>query len=214
MQKVWQDAWNMVETKRSFFSWNIYKYPSTLQRRHGHALRLPLHFLPPIAVLYMLISIKVTVPQSCPTLCDLLDYSLPGSSLHEILQARILGWVAISFSRGSSWPREWTQLSYIAGRFFTIWDQGNLISINHTIFRYLNAEAFKCKSQQVIEGDAYWTEWKECYSAISKYPTAWDQMSKTLWWQLPRSPGYLILRKQRHEHITGSTRRGLSTYWR
>ena len=46
------------------------------------------------------------VTQSCPTLCDPVDSSLPGSSVHEILQARILEWVAISFSRGSSRPRE------------------------------------------------------------------------------------------------------------
>ena len=44
----------------------------------------------------------------------------PGSSVHRILQARVLHWVAISFSRGSSQPREWTQVSCIAGRFFTI----------------------------------------------------------------------------------------------
>ena len=42
------------------------------------------------------------VAQSCPTLCDHMDCSLPGSSVHRILQARILEWVAISFSRGSS----------------------------------------------------------------------------------------------------------------
>jgi len=42
------------------------------------------------------------VTQSCPTLCDPIDCSLPGSSVHGILQARILKWVAISFSRGSS----------------------------------------------------------------------------------------------------------------
>ena len=42
------------------------------------------------------------VAQSRPTLCDPMKYSLPGSSLHEILQARVLEWVAISFSRGSS----------------------------------------------------------------------------------------------------------------
>ena len=47
------------------------------------------------------------VTQSCPTLCDPMDYSLPGSSVHGIFQARILGWVAISFSRGSSQP-PWT----------------------------------------------------------------------------------------------------------
>ena len=50
-----------------------------------------------------------------------MDGSPPGSSVHEILQARTLDWVAISFFRGSSQPRDWTQVSHIAGRFFTIW---------------------------------------------------------------------------------------------
>ena len=58
------------------------------------------------------------VTQSCPTL---LDCSPLGSSVHGILQTRILEWVAISFSRGSSWPRNWTWVSCIAGRFFTVW---------------------------------------------------------------------------------------------
>ena len=61
------------------------------------------------------------VPRSCLTLCDPVDCSLLGSSLHEILQAKILEWVAISFSRGSSWPRDRTQISHIAGRRFTLW---------------------------------------------------------------------------------------------
>ena len=61
------------------------------------------------------------VTQSCPTLCDPMDCSLPGSSVHEIFQARILEWVAISFSRGSSQPRDWTQVSCTADRFFTDW---------------------------------------------------------------------------------------------
>ena len=62
------------------------------------------------------------VAQSCPTLCDPLDYSLPGSSVHGIFQARILEWVAISFSRESSWPRDRTSVSCvscIAGGLFT-----------------------------------------------------------------------------------------------
>ena len=50
-----------------------------------------------------------------------MDYSSPGSSVHGILQARILGWVAIPFSRGSSRPRDGNQISCTAGRFFTIW---------------------------------------------------------------------------------------------
>ena len=61
------------------------------------------------------------VAQSCLTLCDPMDCSLPGSSIHGIFQARVLEWVAISYSRGSSWPRDWTQVSRIAGRYFTIW---------------------------------------------------------------------------------------------
>ena len=48
-------------------------------------------------------------------------FGTPGSSILEVLQARILGWVAIPFSRGSSQPRDWTQVSCIEGRFFTIW---------------------------------------------------------------------------------------------
>ena len=62
------------------------------------------------------------VAQSC--LCDPMDCSPPGSSVHGILQARILERVAISFFRGSSWPKDWTSISCIsciAGRFFTCW---------------------------------------------------------------------------------------------
>ena len=56
-----------------------------------------------------------------PTLCKPMHCSPPGSSIHGILQARVLEWVAISFSRGSSRPRDWTQVSCIVGRRFTIW---------------------------------------------------------------------------------------------
>ena len=47
--------------------------------------------------------------------------SPPGSSVHGILQARIVEWITIPFSRGFSWPRDWTWVSCIAGRFFTLW---------------------------------------------------------------------------------------------
>ena len=57
------------------------------------------------------------VAQLCPTLCDSVDCSLPGSSFHGILQARILEWVTIPFSRGSSQFKDWTQVSCIAGGF-------------------------------------------------------------------------------------------------
>ena len=61
------------------------------------------------------------VTKMSPTLCDPLDCSPWGSSIHGILQARILEWVAISFSRGSSQPRDQTQVSHIAGRRFNLW---------------------------------------------------------------------------------------------
>ena len=63
----------------------------------------------------------ILVIHLCPTLSDPMDCSLPGFSALGILQARILEWVAIPFSRGSSRPRDWTQVSCIAGIFFTIW---------------------------------------------------------------------------------------------
>ena len=59
--------------------------------------------------------------QSCQTLCDPMDCSPPGSFIHGILQARILEWVSIPFSRGSSSPRDRAQVSCIAGGFFTVW---------------------------------------------------------------------------------------------
>ena len=60
--------------------------------------------------------LKVKVTQLCLILCDPMDYTVQG-----ILQARILEWVAFPFSRGSSLPRDWTQVSLIAGRLFTSW---------------------------------------------------------------------------------------------
>ena len=90
-------------------------------------------FVPCMCVCFLYIQVRVhmyiytlnmkesesEVAQSCLTLCDPMDCSLPGSSVHGIFQARVLEWVAISFSRGSSQPRDRTQVSLIAGRCFT-----------------------------------------------------------------------------------------------
>ena len=77
--------------------------------------------------------------QMCPTLCNCLNCSPPGSSVHGIVQSRILEWVAMPSSRGSSWPRDWTYLSCpslmppaLAGTFFTTsttWKQNRWASI-------------------------------------------------------------------------------------
>ena len=65
-------------------------------------------------------SVLCLASQSCPTLCDPMDCSPPDSYVHGILQARILEWVAMPSSRGSSQPRDRTQVSKTAGGFFTI----------------------------------------------------------------------------------------------
>ena len=62
--------------------------------------------------------------------CDPMDCSLPGFSVHGIFQARVLEWVAISFSRRSSLPRDWTRVSYIVGRCFTVWATREFIPIS------------------------------------------------------------------------------------
>ena len=69
-----------------------------------------------------LLCVHAKLVHSCLTHCDPVDYSPPGSSVHKIFQARILEWVAVLSSRGSSWPRDWTHVSTspaLAGKFFT-----------------------------------------------------------------------------------------------
>ena len=90
------------------------------------------------------------VSQSCPTLWDPVDCNRPGSSVPRILQARIPEWVAIPFSRRSSQPRDWTQVSRIAGRFFTIWATREAIANNITIpFRMKGMKNFKMNIRQL-----------------------------------------------------------------
>ena len=73
------------------------------------------YFLFPLLFRTLVPHLKVCeVTLLCLTLCDLMDCSLPGFSIHGIFQARILEWVAISFSRGSSWPRDRTWVSHTA----------------------------------------------------------------------------------------------------
>ena len=76
-----------------------------------------------------------SVTQSCPTLCHPMDYSPPGSSVHGILQARILEWVAISSSRGSSQPRDQMHVSCTGRRILYHWTTWEA----HQIFIYLTA---------------------------------------------------------------------------
>ena len=86
-----------------------------------HGAQLPAGFLSQRSHLHLLFSASLRFSvharvcvQSCLTLCDPMECSLPGSSVHGISQARILNWVAISSSKGSSWPRDWICVSCIS----------------------------------------------------------------------------------------------------
>ena len=85
---------------------------------------------------------------SCLTLCDAMDCSLPGSSIHGILQVRILEWIAISSSRGSSRPRDWSFISYI----YLHWQVGSLPLAspgkNITIYECTKLTYFHVKCKQ------------------------------------------------------------------
>ena len=72
----------------------------------------------------------VCVTQSCPTLCDTMDCSLPGSSVPGILQARVMKWVDISFAMGFSWPRDWTQFLALKADSLPPEPPGKLIRMN------------------------------------------------------------------------------------
>ena len=91
-----------------------------------------------------LLELKVLAAQSWMTLCDPMSCDLPGPFVHGILQARILEWVAILFSRGSSWSRDQTWLSWIAGRFLTIWATGKSIRVSNSPYY------FSCSNYYVI----------------------------------------------------------------
>ena len=86
------------------------------------------------------------------TLCNPMDCSPPGSSVHRILQARILEWVVIFFFRCSSWPRDWTQVSYIAGRFSAVWatrEASGSDGIPTELLEILKDSPVKCCTQHV-----------------------------------------------------------------
>ena len=103
-----------------------------------------------------LLKVKL-VAQLCLTLCDPMDCSLPGPYVHGIFQARTPEWAAISFSRGSSLPRDWTQVSSIAGRLFTLWTTREAKA--HSVFSTWNTNSQRKVTE--IEG---WSLRENCMS--------------------------------------------------
>ena len=122
---------------------------------------------------------KVKAAESCLTLCDPMDCSLPGSSVRGILQVKILEWVAIPFSKGSSQPRDQTQLSHIAGGFlYQLSHQGSP--------RILEWVAYPFSS-----GSSQPRNWTRVSSTAGRFSTSWAARNVT---RLP-SKGTLI-----HQH--------------
>ena len=109
-------AMQQGQKKRKEFGFNLldHRWPISLKLRSDR-------MDPSFKYILLLGEILSEVAQSCPTLCDPMDCSLPSSSVRGIFQAIVLEWIAISFSRGSSRPRDWTRVSHIVDRRFTIW---------------------------------------------------------------------------------------------
>ena len=102
--------------------WWEYIPQKTAENTHGCSLPASPQLPPQQLTIYQ--HLPLFVAQSCPTFWVPMDGGPPGSSVHGILQVRILEWIIISFSRGSSWPRDRTRVSRIVGIFFTVWATG------------------------------------------------------------------------------------------
>ena len=126
--------------------------------------------------------VKVSVAQLCLCPCDPVDCSLPGSSVHGISQARILEWVAIPFSRESSWPRDWTQVFCIAGRLFTIWATRRALKIHMEPPKNPFTKSFLRKNSKT--GSIVSSDFKLFYKAT---------VIKTAWYVVFHTHDFLLL---------------------
>ena len=105
--------------KSNPFNFSFYLYfTSFLFTFHS---RISVHFLQVLSICWNSLCVKVKVMQLCLTLCYLMDCRMPGSSVHGILQTRILERLAVPFARESSQDRDQTKVSLISGWFFIIW---------------------------------------------------------------------------------------------
>ena len=144
--------------KMNLFIVNIVKH-YVIRKIWGHKIPFYMH---------VIVSEWVSeVAQLCLILCDPVDCSLPGSSVHGILQERILDWVAISFSRGSSWSMDWTWVFHTAGRRFTLWAIREALKKHKLSYKYeftavgLYMSNKYCKASLKISPKAYYIEWSQ-----------------------------------------------------
>ena len=125
--------------------------------------------------------VKELVPQSYPTFWDPLDCSLPGSSVHGILQARMLECLGISFSRGSSWSRDQTQTSCTVGRFFTVWDTKEAYVLPRECrYKLIKMTSTLTRHRLVFINHYYTCEF--CFVCIRQWSVRWDAVEQSTDW--------------------------------
>ena len=141
------------------------------------------------------LSVCVLSLQLCLTLCDPVDCSLPGFSVREILQARILEWVAMPFSRRSSQSRNWTGVSWIsctADRFFYCWATKAQLAIIRCIYyiNILNKAKFWI-AHQITPGYFSYLIWSNCPTLVQSDSSShllicWNtqQCMHRIWWNM------------------------------
>ena len=118
----------------------------------------------------------LTTCELCLTFCDPKDCSPPGSSVHGVLQARILEWVTITFSRGSFYPRDRTWVSCIAGRLFAISPPGKSAPPQEALKSSvcLSLSCTCCWPCNTSRWAAVLTSMGLCYTCWSKAPCVWQ----------------------------------------
>ena len=120
------------------------------------------------------------VAQSCPTFCDSVNCSWPGSSVHGIFQARVLEWGAIAFSRSSSWPRDRTQVSLIVGRRFTVWATREVLCVERALLKSQLVKHWVfymlfCAPPEKVSGEtSHFSSW-EIHFFFKDYSLRWER---------------------------------------
>ena len=170
--------WRAVLCREPMSALNLSPTILSFQTRAWASERLSLRHLPFMESIFLFVCL-VTKP--CPTLCDPMDCSPPGSSVHGIAQARILEWVAISLSRGSSWPRDRTHVSCI-GRWILYQGASRealTSSIQQHLFHWtrVGSESQQMVSVQVVQMKKL--QWKDSLQRCE-----WVKGAPEAWWGL------------------------------
>ena len=122
-------------------------------------------------------------------LCDPMDCRLPASSVHRISQARIMEWVAISYSRGSSWPRDWTQVTCFAGRVFSIWATREALISYHLLHNKLSPNLIHWNNNiHYLSVFIYWNPGVPSAGSSASGPSP-DYSQDVVWGWTPVSTG-------------------------